>query len=246
MTRFSWLFSLLPMRLDMLLRLSGSDKEQPGRHRYGRTYHRLFRPLKYRRIRLPEIGIGGYDRMAGGESLASWSCFFPFADVNGADIVDKTNLRRGRIRIHMVDQSSELDLRRLAADCGPFDIVIDDGSHINAHQILTFQQLFRHVKHGGIYVIEDVQTSYWQGEYGGTPVNSPNFDQTCVGYFCELAKYINYPEFRALGGVDASLLAFVRELSSIEFQHNLIILRKDLTPRYSYGGVVNTDSAAAG
>jgi hypothetical protein len=37
-----------------------SDKHMPGWHRYGDTYGALFRRFKYRRVKLLEIGIGGY------------------------------------------------------------------------------------------------------------------------------------------------------------------------------------------
>ena len=53
------------------------------------------------------------------------------------------------------------------------DIIIDDGSHINEHVIRTFQYLFPKLKPGGIYVVEDTQTSYRQ-DYGGDDKNLNN------------------------------------------------------------------------
>ncbi|MEK6734861.1 MAG: ankyrin repeat domain-containing protein [Pseudomonadota bacterium] len=47
-----------------------------------------------------------------------------------------------------------------------FDTILDDASHINSDIILTFRNLFPHVKPGGVYAIEDLHTSYWMA-YGG-------------------------------------------------------------------------------
>ena len=45
-------------------------------------------------------------------------------------------------------------------------MIIDDGGHTMNQQITSFRVLFPYVKSGGIYVIEDLCTSYWK-EYGG-------------------------------------------------------------------------------
>ena len=38
-----------------------------------------------------------------------------------------------------------------------FDIILDDGSHIVEHMILSFNTLFKYVKPGGFYIIEDIK-----------------------------------------------------------------------------------------
>jgi hypothetical protein len=48
-----------------------------------------------------------------------------------------------------------------------FDIIIDDGSHVNEHVITTFEYLLPILNNEGLYVIEDTQTAYWP-EYGGS------------------------------------------------------------------------------
>ena len=42
-----------------------------------------------------------------------------------------------------------------------FDIVMDDGSHENRHQIVTLTNIFHMIKDGGIYWCEDTHTSYY-------------------------------------------------------------------------------------
>jgi hypothetical protein len=222
---FKWIspfLAPLPLPMQFLLRISGSDKES-NVHQYGQTYGRLFRTLKYRPITLLEIGIGGYEGWPGGASLNAWRSFFPFAKIVACDIVDKRAMNGGRIHIHVVDQSSADDLAVLSGKEGPFDVVIDDGSHINAHQIFSFENLFSQLKAGGLYIIEDTRTSYWP-EYGGTTVDQQS-RITAMGYFTELARYLNYPDFRNEQG-DPKMTGFSKSISSIYFEHNLIVITK--------------------
>src|SRR5262245_54084192 len=66
----------------------GTDKW--GEHWYARHYQAHFAPLRRRRLRLLEIGIGGYDDPhKGGESLRMWKAYFPNAQIFGLDITDK-------------------------------------------------------------------------------------------------------------------------------------------------------------
>ena len=223
--------SILPLPMWRLFEWFGSDKHSPGWHSYGYTYGALFRRWKYRPVRLLEIGIGGYRGSLGGRSLLAWHAFFPRGTIVACDIVPKQELATPRRQIVQLDQSSPADLAALRAREAPFDIIIDDGSHINAHQILTFRHLWGALKDGGIYIVEDVQTSFWPGvvagvEWGGADIGDPGFSQTCYGYFLELAKYVNQSEFRSAAPVDLSLQAFARQVRRITFEHNLIILLK--------------------
>ena len=64
------------------------------------------------------------------------------------------------------DQSDTKFLQRMKADLDHklFDIIVDDGSHVPWHQLLTFEIMFETwLKPGGIYIIEDVETSYLDG-----------------------------------------------------------------------------------
>ena len=212
--------SFLPLRLGWVMRLFGSDKHREGQHAYGHSYHERFRALRYRPIKLLEIGV------LSGASLTAWRAFFPRATIVGCDIRPKTQFDYRRIRTHLTDQSCPADLTALAEAEGPFDVIIDDGSHVNAHQVTAFYSLFEHLHDGGIYVIEDIQTSYWPGPYGGAHAPDPAFAQTCTGEMLELAKYVNHAEFQSNEGTDPRRLAHARSIRRISFEHNLIILEK--------------------
>lgn len=131
-----------------------------------------------------------------------------------------------RVRTYLTDQSSPADLAVLAAAEGPFDVIIDNGSHINAHQVTTFYSLFEHLRDGGTYVIEDTQTSYWPGSFGGAHAPDPAFTQTCTGEMLELAKYVNHAEFQSNKETDPRRLVYAQGIRRISFEHNMIILEK--------------------
>jgi demethylmacrocin O-methyltransferase len=223
--------SLFPLPLWRLFSMFGSDKHKPGWHSYGHTYGASFRRWKYRKVRLLEIGIGGYEDAPGGRSLLAWQAFFPFGRIVACDIVPKQDLGGARRRIIQLDQSSTYDLQQLSEREAPFNIIIDDGSHFNAHQILTFKKLFASLEDGGIYVVEDVQTSFWKGEvagveWDGADISDPAFSRTCYGYFLELAKYVNYAEFHPGVAVALDLVELAKQIRQITFEHNLIIIQK--------------------
>ncbi len=226
------LVCLLPLSLSYVLRKSGSDKHQINGHRYGHLYSRYLTRLKYRRIRLLEIGIGGYGFALGGQSLNAWQAYFPFARIIGCDLEDKRGLATPGTRIRQVDQSSAADLALLARQDGPFDVIIDDGSHLSRHQIFTFLTLFDALVDGGVYVVEDVMSSYWTfGGWDGVHIDDPAFARTCVGWFADLARYVNFDEFESDRGIDPDKLRVARQIGHISFEKNLIAVQKSLAPR---------------
>ncbi len=175
--------------------------------------------MRYRSVKFLEIGIGGYGYRIGGESLLAWRAFFPRAKIVACDIEHKPDIKIPGVKVYQLDQSSVGDLEAVQQTEGPFDIIIDDGSHFSRHQILTFKKLFGSLTEGGIYVVEDVMTSFWTFDgWDGLPVDHPDFGQTCVGFFTDLSRYINFDEFeKSLDGnhVDPTI---VNAIGSIYFE----------------------------
>jgi hypothetical protein len=64
-------------------------------------------------------------------------------------------------------ENNNNDRRRNKKSIRMYDVVIDDGGHSMEQQIQTFLSLWGRVKPGGIYVIEDLNTS-WKTRYQGT------------------------------------------------------------------------------
>lgn len=140
---------------------------------------------KYRnkKIRLLEIGIGGIVHstyisksylndayMVNGSSLRMWEEYFPNAEILGMDI-DKSCLnyvyKTNRVKTIIGDQTDRSFLDSIE---GEFDIIIDDGGHTMAQQMISFGCLFKKLKPGGIYIVEDLHTSLMPN-YGGNELN---------------------------------------------------------------------------
>ena len=114
-----------------------------------------------------------------GGSLRLWRQFFGRGTtVVGIDIDPRcADLEDEDIHVRIGDQS---DVEFLAAVCdefGPFDVVIDDGSHLPRHQILSLERLWPAVADGGTYFVEDLHTNYWP-EYEGGPGTHTFMDLT--------------------------------------------------------------------
>jgi 8-demethyl-8-alpha-L-rhamnosyltetracenomycin-C 2'-O-methyltransferase len=156
--------------LKILMNRSGTDKFFT--HHYDEEYARHFESLRDKTLTLLEIGVGGYGSpKRGGDSLKVWRDYFEFATIVGLDNETK-NLKLGdRVTICRGSQSDAECLTSLNSERGPFDIIIDDGSHRPEDQFTSFTTLFPLMKPGGIYVIEDLETSY-RPAYGGDP-NAP-------------------------------------------------------------------------
>ena len=170
------LWASRPGALDALAKYYGTDKSTWS-HSYTPLYARHLGPRRKAVRSVLEIGVGGtssvsdYESLAGGQSLRMWCRYFPKATIVGVDIHPKA-IAEARIRFEQGDQSDPKFLERLARTYGPFDVVIDDGSHIGRHTIATFEGLWPAVRPGGFYVIEDIGTSYhpfWEGGPPGTP-----------------------------------------------------------------------------
>jgi len=210
----------------------GADKW--GVHYYTSIYDRHFGHLRDRRLRILEIGIGGYgDPRLGGASLQVWKRYFPRSLVYGIDIADKSELESQRVRTFQGDQSDVAFLGAVLDEIGPVDLVVDDGSHVCGDQIASFQFLFPRVAANGHYVVEDLETSYWPG-FGGSA--DPRDDAaTAMGYFKRLADGMNYEE---LLQPDYEPSYLDRNIVGLHFFHSLAILDKGANAEGSAGALV--------
>lgn len=203
--------------LNRLCRFFGSDKWGP--HWYTPHYDRYFRCLKSRRLNLLEIGVGGYEQLnGGGGSLRMWKAYFRNSRIVGIDLYDKSQLSEPRIDIRQCDQTDEQKLVRLSDEYGGFDIVIDDGSHVNEHVIKSFEILFPRLRPNGIYVVEDLQTAYWPTWGGG--MHSP---KSSMSYFKALLDGLNHAEYPV---ADYAPTYFDRNIIEISFFHNMVFILK--------------------
>lgn len=148
--------------LDKIAIDKGTDKASHI-HNYCVKYEKWLPFNRLEPLTILEIGV------LNGESLATWREYYPNAKIVGIDIMHQCKKYEDRARNIFVEIGSQDDpdfLAMVAAKHGKFDLILDDGSHMNQHVITSFIHLIDSVKPEGVYVVEDCATSYWE-EWGG-------------------------------------------------------------------------------
>jgi len=125
---------------------------------YVEKYERLFASRRLEPLRILELGV------LAGASIFVWRDYFPNATIVGLDIRDRPAKFPEDERIHYVQGSqadpSSLD-KAFQVALAPFDLIIDDASHIGDLTKRSFLYLFpKYLKLGGYYIIEDLGTSF--------------------------------------------------------------------------------------
>jgi hypothetical protein len=208
--------------LGILGRIHGTDKVWA--HHYDRHYQAHFRRLRWNRLNLLEIGVGGDDNPdQGGNSLRMWKDYFPRANIYGIDVHNKSSLQELRIRIFQGSQADPEFLKRVANEIGSIDIIIDDGSHISEHVIISFQTLFPLLADDGIYAVEDLQTAYWL-DYGGS--TDPDCPTTSIAMCKRLIDGLNWID---IPGRQPSY--FDQHIVAVNCYRKLILIKKGVNNR---------------
>lgn len=129
---------------------------------YFEIYERHFERYRGRAVNVMEIGV-----FRGG-SLQMWKHYFgPQATIYGVDVNPACRaFEEDRIRILIGDQADRAFLRELRERVPTIDVLIDDGGHHMNQQIATFEELYGHIADDGVYLCEDLHTSYWP-KFGG-------------------------------------------------------------------------------
>lgn len=138
--------------------LSYNTDKGPTCHNFVEFYQEYFEPIRFDVKKILEIGIGPED----GSSLLMWRDYFENAMVYEIDIKDFKEQYdgKGNVKTFQMDQGDRESLINFVTEHGPFDIIIEDGSHMQHHQQLNLAWLYPHVKKGGFFVIEDLYFSY--------------------------------------------------------------------------------------
>ena len=178
---------------------------------YFEIYDSFFGPLQEKEVTLLEIGIQN------GGSLTMWQKYFPKGKIYGIDI-DETckKFEADNIHVYIGDQGKPEFLRKVLSETGNLDVVVDDGSHIMQDQITSLKTIFPSLTEGGIYLIEDLQTSYlqaYEGSYKG--------ENTCLEFLKGLLDNINRQAPRK-----PDMECFDTDLQSIHFYENVAVLIK--------------------
>jgi hypothetical protein len=204
---------------------SSESTDKVVQHGYHRFHPWFLREFQGREVRLLEIGL---DRLG---SVRLWQRYFAEGlRLHGIDRDEKAP-DSANTRFHKVDQGSAVDLQRFAASVGTsFDIILDDGSHVPGHQILSLATLWPLLVPGGVYIIEDVETSYWKkSRFYGYRFDARKSSQNLVAQLTAAVDAVN-SEF--LSARDKRrlrahpLAAVLADIEMVSFGQNCIVLLK--------------------
>ena len=208
--------------------VSGTDKI--SHHSYERFYSDFLSQEDIKNEIL-EIGYGN------GDGVKFWQYLYPDCFLN---VIDKDLKMTGKnYEVFKCDQSSLIDLKMLIEklERKKVELIVDDGSHVPEHQILSFNFLFKNLLSPGCtYIIEDIETSFWKsGSIYGYPTNyGYDSKKSIINSFSKILNWIN-KEFllenerkvllRELDGAGFDIES-VENIKSITFGHNILGIRK--------------------
>jgi len=209
--------------LNSLAALYNTDKLEHG---YIKIYEKYFESVRDQKLKILEIGI------ADGKSLLMWSDYFKNSIVIGIDIhkvdIKEKKLDRNNIKVHQGSQSDIKFINDIVKKYENFDIIIDDGSHLKKDVIKSFHLLFPHLNNDGLYVVEDMQTSY-NHFFGGNPFDL-KYSNSHMNFFKHLTDRLNYQEIANPFYVGNKYDA---KITNISFYHNLVFVRKGVNDKLS-------------
>lgn len=157
--------------LNKIMKKYGTDKMESD-HNYVPFYEKIFSNKKNEKLKILEIGIyrpslveqqrkEDEGRRLPGASLKTWYDYLPKAEIYGIDLYNFTDINNDRIKTFICNQESKEDLTNLInLTGGDFDVIIDDGGHTMKQHQISLSVLFKYLKNGGIYIIEDLHTCH--------------------------------------------------------------------------------------
>jgi GT2 family glycosyltransferase len=182
---------------------------------YFEIYDRHFSKFRNTDVHVVEIGV--YH----GGSLQMWRNYFgPHAKITGVDIDSRCKpLEEEGVEIIIGNQEDGEFLASLRSKLPRIDILIDDGGHTMRQQIRTFEELFPHVSENGIYLCEDLHTSYWT-YYNGGFRNPNNF----IEYSKGLIDFLN--AWHSKDTESFPVTSFTRSAYSMNFYGGILVIEK--------------------
>ncbi len=195
---------------------------------YFDIYDHLLGRFYESKVNYLEIGVQN-----GGSLEIAKKLFASDSLIIGMDIDPNCKHLEGKVANQIIigSQVDDATLSKVT-EFSPFDIIIDDGSHIQSHMIVTFFKLFLLLSQNGIYIIEDTHTNY-----------SPEHQESFLGiglydYFKGLSERLNidfinshfrkdrYKLPRSERSSIRQIPDIVRDIFSIEFFDSVIAIKK--------------------
>lgn len=182
---------------------------------YFDIYDRHFSRYRGTNVHVVEFGVDD------GGSLQMWKDYFGAeCRIYGIDINPHCrDLEEERVTIFIGDQEDREFLASLAREIPRIDILIDDGGHRMQQQINTFEVMFPHIEKDGVYLCEDMHTSYWKGWGGGGYKKRGTFVEYSKGLIDSInAWHSQTPKLKVSD--------FTRSASSLHFYNSVLVIEK--------------------
>lgn len=185
---------------------------------YFPIYERHFSRWQNRSMVFWEVGI--YQ----GGSLQMWQRYFgPNAIVVGIDINPECKQHEGPGRpVRIGSQTDRAFLASVIEEFGPPDVVLDDASHHMKPTWELFEFVYPQVPKNGIYMVEDMHTSYWPQWGGGVTV-----EDSFVNRSKKLIDELNAVHTKG----ELKPTEFTRTTESISFYDSIVVFEKGQTTR---------------
>jgi cephalosporin hydroxylase len=180
-------------------------------------------------VTMLEIGLGH------GGSVRMWKRYLgPYAQIVGIDIKPKfARYGEHHVAIRIGSQSDPDFLLSLVEEFGPFDIVLDDGSHRMDDMLTSLRTLYPTLTRNGVYMVEDTHTCYWPRAGGG--LGAP-------ASFIEVSKGL-VDELHAYHAEELEPTEFTRSTTSMHFYDGIVVFERG---RHEPGIHIHTGQIAKG
>jgi len=182
---------------------------------YFNIYERHFSAFRGKKVTVVEMGVNH------GGSLRMWKDYFgPQSQIIGVDINPKCKqVEEEGISVVIGDQGDRNFLQSLRESFPQIDILIDDGGHMMQQQIVTFEELFPHLAHNGVYLCEDLHTSYWKEFKGGLKRKN-----TFIEYSKNLIDFLN--AWHSQDPKQLPVNEFTRSAHSLHYYDSVLVIEK--------------------
>lgn len=194
--------------------LTKSHKTMTKLHHYFEVYDRHFSKYRGRKITIVEVGVQD------GGSLQMWRDYFGCdARIIGIDINPECRkLETEGFDIYIGSQDDREFWKAFKKQISSIDIFIDDGGHTMEQQNITFEEIFDTISEDGVYLCEDLHTSYW-AEFGGGYKNESSFIERSKNLIDDINAYkLQVPQL--------PVSRYTEQIAGIHYYNSICVIEK--------------------
>ena len=181
---------------------------------YFNIYDAHFSRFRGTAVNVLEIGIGE------GGSLQMWKWYFGSkSKIFGIDHQERKLFKEARIETFKCDQENIEEMTEILVMLPKIDIIIDDGGHTMDQQLATFQVVYPFISDTGIYLCEDIHSSFLP-EFGG---------DTKRTFLAVMKKHIDQLTASRSQG-EIPITDFSLTTDSMHFYNGVVVIEKAIKP----------------